>query len=65
MAPPTVSNEVRQAILSTGGLAVHLETCLGLGGGGSSGTLLEAGAFSTRGESGNISLGDWGESKDQ
>ena len=45
MAPASVNDQVGQAVFTAGGLAVHLKAGLGLWGVGSSGSLLEAGAF--------------------
>ena len=45
MAPAAINDQVGKAILTTGGLAVHLEASFGLRRGGSGSTLLEAGAF--------------------
>jgi hypothetical protein len=65
MAPAAIHDQVGKAILTTGGLAVHLEAGFGLGRCSGSGTLLEAGAFRAGSEASHIRLGDGGEAEHQ
>ena len=65
MAPAAINDQVREAIVATRGLAVHLEAGFGLRRGGCSGALLKTSAFRTGGQACHIRLGDGGEAKHQ
>ena len=65
VAPAAINDQVRQSVITAGGLAVHLKTGLGLGCCGGSSALLEAGAFGAGGQAGHVSLGDGSEAEHQ
>ena len=65
MAPAAVNDQMGQAVVTTGCLAVHLETGFGLRRVGCSGSLLEAGAFRAGRQTRHIRLGDGGKAEHQ